>query len=444
MKTKIGLIALARETFDVSFAEEMHKNCLQNLENLPIESTGGKKLCFDRQSTEKELDSILAESPHALLILQVTFTDASMAVEIAEKASLPLLMWSFPEERTGGRLRLNSFCGINLAAHALSRKQIHYDYLHGSPEDQNCHAKLLAFTRAAVAYSTFRNATMLVIGEHPEGFDACDYDAQEVKKALGVYFHNIGITEFIEKAKKVPEETAQQHLEERKKVLARLDELEREPLLNTMRVYEALDNLIEEKQAFGAAVRCWPHFFTEWGTAACGALAMMGEKKTPCGCEADVYGVLTSRLLNVLSDEPVFNTDLVDLDFVSNTCVFWHCGQAPVQMADPDVQPVGTIHTNRTLPLLSEFPLKPGQVTIARLSRGGGQLKLVVGQAEMLKAPLAYAGTSGVARFPRPMKQVVDSLMSHGLEHHTAIVYGDYLAELNAFAKLLNIEIVEL
>ncbi len=444
MLAKIGILALARETFDVAFAKEIHAECLQQLQQLPIEMIGGDELLFDADSAQKSLENIVYQKPDLLLLLQVTFTDASLTCKIAEQSGLPLVLWSFPEERTGGRLRLNSFCGINLAAHALSRRQLDYYYLHGKPDGQQIHAELLAYARAAKARAELKGSSMVVIGEFPEGFDTCDYHAEQVYQTFGVIVYTVSIADFIQEAQKVPAEVAQEHLQERKKVLSKLEQLEPEPLLNTMKVYHALNNLVKEKHAMGAAVRCWPHFFTEWGTAACGALAMMGEHCLPCGCEADVYGVLTSKLLSLIADDVVFNTDLVDLDFDSNTCVFWHCGQAPVQMADPDWPPSGTVHTNRKLPLLSEFPLKPGPITVARFSRGGGKLTLVFAQAEMLKAPLAYAGTCGVARFSRPLKQVVDTIISHGLEHHTAIVYGSFLAELRCVAQLFHIKTVEL
>ena len=444
MNNKIGLLPLARETFDIPFARQLHAECLNQLKTLPLTLFGGEELLFDAASAQKAVAEIVENGAELLLVLQITFTDAATVCAIAESCTLPLALWSFPEERSGGRLRLNSFCGINLAAHALSRRGRAYNYLHGKPESEAVHAELLALARAAKAMAGLQNARMLVVGESPEGFDACNYQAEEVQKTFGIEFDYIPVSQFIAEAQKVPDHIATAHLEERKKILGQLDTLEVEPLLHTMRVYHTLHVMVQDKNAIGAAVRCWPQFFTEWGTAACGALAMLGEQQIPGGCEADVYGVLTSKLLNLVADDVAFNTDLVDLDFDSDTCVFWHCGQAPVQMADPDCQPVGTIHTNRKLPLLSQFPLKAGPVTIARLSRGGGQLKLVLGKAEMLKAPLAYAGTSGVARFSTPIKEVADKLMAHGLEHHTAIVYGDYLNELQIFAKWMQLPIVKL
>ena len=92
---------------------------------------------------------------------------------------------------------------------------------------------------------------------------------------------------------------------------------------------------------------------------------MLGEARVPCACEADVYGALTTLMLQRVADAPVFLVDLVDVDVADDTGVVWHCGQAPVSMARPRTPPRATIHTNRKMPLLFEFPLKPGRVTFA-------------------------------------------------------------------------------
>ena len=142
-------------------------------------------------------------------------------------------------------------------------------------------------------------------------------------------------------------------------------------------------------------MRCWPEFFTELGGAACGPMGMMGEDGTPCGCEADVLGTLSTLILRWLSGAPAFNSDLVDVDAADDTAVFWHCGQAPVSMADPDGPKRATVHSNRKLPLLYEFAFKPGRITLARLSQSKNVVRLVIGGGEVLKRPISYSGTSG-------------------------------------------------
>ena len=234
------------------------------------------------------------------------------------------------------------------------------------------------------------------------------------------------------------------HYEQRNTVLANLADMDYPATIKTLKAFEGMRRLVQKNSYAGLAVRCWPDFFTAYGGAACGALALLNEHFIPGGCEADVYGVVTALILQRLAGEPAFNTDLVDIDRESDTCVFWHCGQAPVQMADPDVVPRATVHSNRKLPLLNEFPLKPGRFTLARFSKGRDTASMVLGAGEMLKAPLAFSGTSGVARLDSPIDRVLDKLMQAGLEHHSAIVYGEHRPALRKIAELLDIEVVEL
>jgi L-fucose isomerase-like protein len=212
-----------------------------------------------------------------------------------------------------------------------------------------------------------------------------------------------------------------------------------------MGTWEALSQLSQSEGLSGIALRCWPEFFTELGCAACGAMSMMSDSGVPCSCEADVNGTVTQLLLQGVSGEAAFGTDLVSADPESDTFVFWHCGLAPLSMADPLVKPRGTIHSNRQLPLLMEFPLKPGRVTIARLSDSKREgYRLVVGRGEMVSRPNSFSGTSGVCRFDSPVRDALDVIMNEGLEHHYSITYGDHFDSLLAVADLLDLPVVQL
>jgi L-fucose isomerase-like protein len=192
------------------------------------------------------------------------------------------------------------------------------------------------------------------------------------------------------------------------------------------------------------AIRCWPETFTEYGGAVCGPASMMGEGRVPCACEADVYGAATQLLLQAASDQPVFLVDLVDLDPSDDTGVVWHCGQAPISMADPDAVARATIHTNRKMPLLFEFPLKPGPVTFVRLSQARGQQSLVIARGEMLKRDMAFTGTSGVVQFERPARDMLARVIDSGLEHHMALAYGDHVGALESFAAAAGLPVIHL
>ncbi len=437
-------MAVGRETFDVAYAEEMLASAWQTLHRLDIEIAGTKHLLFNADEVVSALEQIKQHPLDILLLLQVTFTDAAMTLEIARQAGVPLLMWSFPEPRTGGRLRLNSFCGINLAAHSLSRAGLNYEYIHGEPDDPQATERLLTLSQAAAVKNSLSGSRIGVIGRHPDGFDACMFNHQECVDLFGVTIEEHDLITFLDDVKKLDDSVALPHYEDRQKVLVNLDEMDYPATIKSMKAFEGMRQLAEQNNYAGLAVRCWPDFFTYFGGAACGAIAMLNEKFIPGGCEADVHGVITALILQSLAGEPAFNTDLVDIDRESDTCVFWHCGQAPVQMADPEVDVRATIHSNRKLPLLNEFPLKPGRITMARFSKGHDRATMVIGGGEMLRAPLAFSGTSGVARLDSPIGEVLDNLMKAGLEHHTAIVYGEHRPALRKLADLLNIEVIEL
>src|SRR5918995_3711201 len=131
---RIGVLALARATFDVPFAEEIAAKAFAALDRTGHTPVGTRALLFDAAAAESAMEALKGEALDVLLLMQVTFTDASMTVRIAESAAAPLAIWAFPEPRTGGRLRLNSFCGLNLAAHALGRAGKRYRWLYAAPE----------------------------------------------------------------------------------------------------------------------------------------------------------------------------------------------------------------------------------------------------------------------------------------------------------------------
>jgi L-fucose isomerase-like protein len=89
-------------------------------------------------------------------------------------------------------------------------------------------------------------------------------------------------------------------------------------------------------------------------------------------------------------------------------------------------------------------PIKPGRVTLARLSRARNETKLMMAGAEVIRAPMAFTGCSGTVRFDRPAEEVGRVIMEEGLEHHFALAYGDHKPALRAIAARWNLPVLEL
>ncbi len=440
----IGFIAIARPTFDMALARETTSALRAQLESAGFAVRGPTELISDLPEAEAAGRDLAAASLDLLLILHATFADSTLAVKLAERVDAPILLWAVPEARTGGRLRLNSLCGINLAGHALRLRRRPYAYVYAGPDDPTAMAQVKPVAEAGRVRRLLHEARLGVVGEHPLGFDSCHLDTTLLESRFGLRVIRLQLPDLFVRARAVSTaqiEALRERLDHRLEGLAVLDQ---RALEGTLGVYAALKQVKEENALSGLAVRCWPEFFTELGCAACGAMSMLSDELTPCACEADVNGTVTQLILQWLSGEPSFGTDLVSVDFAGDTAVVWHCGLAPLSMADPAAPRRGGIHSNRQLPLVMEFPLTPGRVTLARLSRATGELRLVLGRGEMLSAPPSFSGTSGVLRFDRPAREVFDTILGEGLEHHMSLTYGDHVPALLALARMLDLPVLHL
>ena len=466
-KPSVAVLPLARPTFNVAYAEEKLAAMLAALDRTGRRIVGPRALLFDAGATRTAIASLAQEAPAQVLVLQVTFTDAAMMAEIAQAFAGPLAIWAVPEPRLGGRLRLNALCGLNLAAHTLGLAGRAFGALYADPAAAgigNGLEALLSGKRDSVprsladaapptaaaaaagrrAVETLAGSRIGRIGRHPDGFSTCAYDAGRLSELAGVAVEEISLDSFFARAAAVGERTAVAERAAAEDIADGLDQVDQPQLDRSLRLRAALGAMREEGGFDAFAIRCWPEAFTEYGGAVCGPVSMMGEARVPCACEADVYGALTTLLLQRIADAPAFLVDLVDLDAADDTGVVWHCGQAPASMADPGGRPRATIHTNRRMPLLFEFPLKPGRVTFLRISQARGRTAAVIGGGEMLARPMAFTGTSGVVRFDSPAGAVFTTIVDAALEHHMALAYGDHRAALEGAAAALGIPVIRL
>jgi L-fucose isomerase-like protein len=465
----VGVIALARPTFDVEYAETVAAAAFDVVAAIDPGFAGSRELLFDAESTRRAIARLQSADLAALVVLQVTFTDATMTKELAGEVDAPLVFWAFPEDRTGGRLRLNSLCGINLAAHALRRTGRDFSYLYARAEDPQAPAGLerllaggtnpdsavrlvpnagelsaSALEGAARVEEALDGARSGVIGDYPGGFDPCRYDAEAVRRLTGVTVDRVELSDLFAAADRVAPAVVEETRSRAEAALGPLGDLDQAALDRSLRIYGGLRDLAGDREWSGVATRCWPECFTEYGGAACAPQAMLTDDGIPGMCEADVYGNLTSLILLQLAGDAPFVADLVDVDIGGDTAVFWHCGLAPLNMADPGVDPGPTIHSNRRKPLLHQFPLRPGRITICRLSQARDIHQLVVGGGEVLAAPIPFSGTAGTVRFDKPAADVLATIMAEGLEHHYGIVYGEYEEELLALAARWELPVVNL
>lgn len=441
---RIGFVPIARPTFDLDLARELTKQVYDSISQAGYHVIGSQELIMDGAAIDARIAELASADIDLILMLQSSFADSTMALQLARNIDAPLLLWALPEAQAGGRLRINSFCGINLAAHGLRRAAISYDYIYAAPDAESAREKLRNFASAARVKRKLAGVRIGRLGAHPDGFDTCRVNHAALKSQLGVEVAQFELAPFFARARQADAAKVTAISAGLQQQLAGFDQMETAAANGTLSAYVALDELVRDERLSGMAVRCWPEFFTDLGCSACGAMSLLSDALTPCSCEADVNGTITQLILGWISGEPAFGADMVAFEVEADEATLWHCGLAPLSMADPDAQPEATIHSNREKPLLLQFPLKPGRVTVARLSEATGEFRLVIGGGTMLQAPPAFTGTSGRIRFDSGAAAVMDTIMRAGLEHHVSITYGDHQTALESLARQMRMPVLRL
>ena len=144
----IGFAPVARTTFDIPLAQSLADAARQQLAASGCGIFGPDELITDLVMAGEVADEMAAVALDALVVFQATFADSTMIVRLTDGLDIPVILWAVPEERTGGRLRLNSLCGINLGGHALKRAGRDYDYVYAQPGDSVVTETILSLARA--------------------------------------------------------------------------------------------------------------------------------------------------------------------------------------------------------------------------------------------------------------------------------------------------------
>ena len=464
--TTAVVLALGRPTFDVAFGAAQASAARDVLGELGVTMIGDDKVLTDDVAVAEAVDHAVALAVDVAIVLQATFTDASTVISIAEASDLPIVVWSFPEARRGGRLRLNSLCGANLAAYSLRRRRHRCAFVHVDPRRPDSPHRVAAAVASALATppapsiptigsadafdahvartaervdERLHRSRIGIIGSPPTGFEPCIGDDDVIESTFGVGVVRLELDDLFDVATAACPSCVDGVMVRVRSTLSVDAALSSNDLEPSLRLYCAMRHFVDDDGLAAVATRCWPECMAEFGGAACTPHAMLTEDRVPGVCEADALGAVTALMLQLAAGTDPFIADLVDIDESDDTSVLWHCGVASSRLARPGDVAVGTVHPNRRVALVNQFALRAGRVTIARLSQCAGGLHLVLAGGEMLDRPRAYDGTSGTVRWDRPVRDVADTIFGLGVEHHLGVVYGDHREVLTELARRWDI-----
>ncbi|MBQ9458686.1 MAG: fucose isomerase [Oscillospiraceae bacterium] len=383
-------------------------------------------------------------SPGLIVFQNLTFANAAYMAEVLRRFDCPVLLWTLREPAGGGgRLRLNSLTGAYSAANTLRAFRRRFVYAYGAPEEERAVSALRAAVGAARVKSAMRSLRLAAVGHTPQGFGFGRALDSELMSVFGVELESIEARELIEKAKSFTGEECAAYLRRSEDATRGFDATPEKNRLDHARLYKAYAEYVRSHGVGALASRCWPDFFTDFGTPVCAVLSLLNDEGVAAACEADVYGALSMWVGMQLSGKGVFFGDPVALDEDESTITFWHCGAAACSLARADTGAAVGVHPNRRIGPVMDFGCEAfGGATIFRIGREpDGGFRFFIAEGEALDMPKQYAGTSIVVRTGISSRAIVEDSVRKGFEPHFAVIRGRWGETLEALAAFFGFEV---
>jgi L-fucose isomerase-like protein len=462
-KIKIGFVPAHREPFDEVWAAGMRKRCLDAFSKVPqfqvIVPDGkltDKGLVRDDKDADKTIRLFREKSIAGLIIGTMTFGDEVSALSIASAFdNIPLLIFGTREgdfTPQGSRLS-DSFCGTLSLSSGLYRRKLPFIFPGiVFPEEDSFLASIADFIRVCSIVDGFIGARIGLIGPRPERFETCicneDAMIQQFKQRV-VPVSLLDIMHDVDK----PGDTASelQKIGQAMKKQADLSPIKAKTARNISALQYALSNFAEEKGLSAMSVQCWTSMQEVYGIASCWAMGRLTDQGIITSCEVDVYGALTMLIQYLASFKkapPHFIDWTIQHQQKENVFLSWHCGNAPPSLAAKGSDIKIGCHPILSLQLgkdncmgTAEFQLKPGTVTLCRLTERDGRFKMLITTGKIMQSNQKLRGSWSWVQVP-DLKKLYSTLVTQGFTHHASMVHGDYSQSIKEACIFLGIETV--
>lgn len=438
MKTeiRIGVVCLARKTYDFEAAFEIYQKTIQTHAGMEgVEWHFVPELVIEPEDARRAADALAQKGLDGLAIITGTFHLGHLALILKKKINIPTLLWAFPElPYNGGKIRLNSVCGLNLNASNLYKAG--YD-------DVSCHvgAEIDPDWVAALRMkAALAKARIGLLGYRADGFFNLDIDELATYRQTGVLIDHYELVEVT--GQQVTDEEAAEFLEEIDACFACGDVTAGQRDL-VARLCVQLQKFMEKYGLTAVAVRCWPEFANLYGCAPCAAMSVLQSRGVILGCEGDIEGVMSMLITASLGAGAPFLADLSQLDYEDGTALLWHCGVAPHSLWDGESARSLDSYFAAGRGVTAGFVLKSGPVSLARIDSARGKTRLFYQEGQALPMEKQLTGTYAKVRFEKTPAQLLDLVTGSGVAHHLALVYAQRGRAFRLFAKMMGFEVIE-
>ena len=224
-----------------------------------------------------------------------------------------------------------------------------------------------------------------------------------------------------------------------------------EKIVDSVKIYLAVKKVCEKENYDAVAFSCHPKLISIKEMVGCLINSRLNSTGIVAGCEADVLSTISMLILKFITKKVVAVMDLPKFDESDDSLLLWHCGSAPIEMANnggvildkhyfadhvDDIKNCGPV---------TDLIFKEGDVTVFRLVKESKHFYYFTGKF-FNEGKKSFNGSRGwinnLKLYGEPIKSMdlVNTMLVNGLPLHFPFVMGNVGKYLEEFSYWLDIK----
>jgi L-fucose isomerase-like protein len=362
----------------------------------------------------------------------------ALARELRDK---PMLLWALPFFDRDVPMP-SPLSGLTGSASNIRRYGKRFVHVIGSVTPRIIEQVARA-ARVAALIGMLRQARFGLVGDACPGMLDVAVDERHLERMLGVKVVHLELEALLQRAESASIADAARVAERLVAETGGRREVGEEALAENLRLYLAIEQLVSQNRLDAYCVRCWPELRDCRRVTPCVAHALMARQGIPSTCEIDLTALITTYVLAKLAASSAFNFDITGWLEEEGAIQFAHCGAADPSLAEDAKRASLRVHMRTGTGATLEFPFREGRVTLAKALRPvDGGMQMFVAGGRVIPSGEGVRGSVATV-VPEPSAGAfLDAMMRLAVEHHVALVYGDWKRELELFCEFTGLEYV--
>jgi L-fucose isomerase-like protein len=349
---------------------------------------------------------------------------------------------------------INSFCGLNMFSSILINyvKDIKHKWFYGETDDDTFIKRFEVTVKALKAIKNLRASKIALVGGIAPGFNDLYFDERLGQKRFGIKIERgHEFSEISLRAEAYSTTETERFIQDNASDKFFLGEASGKNIETHYRYFNAYKDFADDYGYDALAISCWPQMAGQTEAYSCSIVGKLNQNGIVAACEGDLPGAVSMLLQKYIIDGPTTLMDLSGWDEKDQSILMWHCGPTAECYADKNGaclkychQPVPDSEDHNVTGMITNMVFKTGPVTFTRITGEWDGLFLLDGkvaekQKESPEGSRAWIEKLRLNRNEINTRDLMNTILVRGMQHHYAMAAGDITEELLEVAAWLGL-----